>query len=241
MALPDNAVTAAEPDSRAPTNVEDVPDVSAAWYLDVIRFAEGTPPWFQSFAGFFTEAAIVLLLGFVLSGWWRARALPARAMAFALLAPAGVVVAYLLSEVIKSGYEVERPCRTLGVVVTIAECPPPGDWSFPSNHSVIAGAAAIGVLLAWRLLGATAVPVALAAAASRVFVGAHYPHDAVVGLVFGALVALITVPVLLLPTTALVQRLRHHDKAGVLLATEAVRRLGHDQATRPDRTHPPRG
>ena len=189
-------------------NIVDVPDVSAGWYLDVVRFAESTPRWFQSFAGFFTEAAIVLLLVFMAVCWWRARALSARSMAFALLAPAGVVVAYSVSEVVKTVYEVERPCRTLGDVVTIVECPPPGDWSFPSNHSVIAGAAAIGVLLAWRVLGLAAFPVAMAAAASRVFVGAHYPHDAVVGLTLGALVALTAVPLLVRPVTALVEKLR---------------------------------
>ncbi|WP_253773608.1 phosphatase PAP2 family protein [Goodfellowiella coeruleoviolacea] len=208
---------------NAPTGIEDVPDASAAWYLDIVRFAATTPEWFQSFAGLFTEGAIVLLLGFMLLGWWRARRLPARSMAFALLAPVGMVAAYLLSEVIKVLYQVERPCRTLGDVVTIAECPPPGDWSFPSNHSVIAGAAALGILMAWRLLGTVAVVVALAAAASRVFVGAHYPHDAIVGIVLGALVAAVVVLLLVRPVTKLVGRIREHDKLGALLATDAVR------------------
>jgi undecaprenyl-diphosphatase len=189
-------------------NVVDVPDVSAQWYLDVMRFAQGTPRWFQSFAGFFTEAAIVLLLVFVLVCWWRARGLSARSMAFALLAPAGVVAAYSVSEVIKTVYEVERPCRTLGDVVTIVECPPPGDWSFPSNHSVIAGAAAIGILMAWRALGLAALLLATGAAASRVFVGAHYPHDAMTGLALGALVALIICPLLARPVTTFVDKLR---------------------------------
>lgn len=196
-------------------NIVDVPDVSAGWYLDVVRFAESTPGWFRSFAGFFTEAAIVLLLAFMAACWWRARGSSARSMAFALLAPAGVVVAYSVSEVIKTVYEVERPCRTLGGVATIAECPPPGDWSFPSNHSVIAGAAAIGILLTWRALGLAALALAAGAAASRVFVGAHYPHDAMVGLTLGALIAVTAIPLLSHPTTALVDKLRSRGATAI--------------------------
>lgn len=69
-------------------------------------------------------------------------------------------------------------------------CPPLGDWSFPSNHAAIAAAAAVAILLTDRRLGAVAVPAALLMAASRVWIGVHYPHDVLIGLVTGALVAL---------------------------------------------------
>lgn len=205
--------------ANVPTTVEDVPDGSADWYLDIVRFANSTPQWVQSFAGFFTEAALILLVGFMLLCWWRARDLSARSMALTLLAPAGMVVAYLTSEVIKVIYEVERPCRTLGDVVTIAECPPPGDWAFPSNHAVIAAAAAAGLFLAWRTLGLFAALVALCAAASRVFVGAHYPHDAIVGVVLGAAVAVAISLLFVRPVTRLVDRLREHDTMAVLVVS----------------------
>ncbi len=195
-------------------NIEDVPDASAALYREIVDLAAGTPSWLQSFAGFFTDAAIVLLAGLMVLCWWRARRLPARTMAVTVLAPAATVLAYGLSEILKLVKQVERPCRTLPEVVPIVDCPPPGDWSFPSNHAVVAGGAAVGILLAWRALGALALPIGLTAAASRVFVGAHYPHDVVVGLLLGALVVGVLTGLLLRPATELITRLRERQRTG---------------------------
>ncbi|NGY61501.1 phosphatase PAP2 family protein [Lentzea sp. NEAU-D13] len=104
----------------------------------------------------------------------------------AFLAGAGVVVAYAISEVIKLVVQEERPCRTSP---SLAECPEPGDWSFPSNHSVIAGASAMAIWAMHRTYGWVAAVCALAAASSRVVVGVHYVHDVLAGLALGALVS----------------------------------------------------
>lgn len=153
--------------------------------------------------------------------WWRARRAAPRAMAAALAAPAATVLGYLANEAAKHLKEVERPCRMIGDVVTIAPCPEPGDWSFPSNHAAVAGAAAAAIWWAGRSSGlrwpgAVAAPVALAAAALRVVVGAHFPHDVVVGLVVGAVVAAATAPVLARVAEPLVRR-RRERSAGPLL------------------------
>lgn len=63
------------------------------------------------------------------------------------------------------------------------------DFSFPSDHAVMAGAVAAGLLIAHRRLGAVAAVLALLMAFSRVYIAAHYPWDVVAGLLFGALVA----------------------------------------------------
>jgi membrane-associated phospholipid phosphatase len=104
----------------------------------------------------------------------------------AVLAGAGVVVAYVVSEVIKLVVQEERPCRS---APSLAECPEPGDWSFPSNHSVIAGASAMAIWALHRTFGWVAAVCALAAASSRVVVGVHYVHDVVAGLLLGALIS----------------------------------------------------
>lgn len=104
----------------------------------------------------------------------------------AFLAGAGVVLAYAVSEVVKLVVQEERPCRT---APSLAECPAPGDWSFPSNHSVIAGASAMAIWALHRTLGWVAAVCAVAAAASRVVVGVHYVHDVMAGLLLGALVS----------------------------------------------------
>jgi membrane-associated phospholipid phosphatase len=64
------------------------------------------------------------------------------------------------------------------------------DGSFPSDHAVMADAAA-GLWLASRVLGAIADAAAVLMAFSRVYIAAHYPWDVVAGLAFGALVAVL--------------------------------------------------
>src|SRR3954464_4544289 len=65
------------------------------------------------------------------------------------------------------------------------------DGSFPSDHAVMAGAAAAGLWLASPLLGGSAAGAAAVMAFSRVYVAAHYPWDVVAGLACGALVAIL--------------------------------------------------
>jgi membrane-associated phospholipid phosphatase len=89
----------------------------------------------------------------------------------------------------------DRPCRSLRVT-TLEACPAPGDWSFPSNHAAIAAAAAVALLFVSRRLGAVAAVAACAMAVSRVWVGAHYPHDVLAGVVVGAVTALLVMSAL---------------------------------------------
>jgi undecaprenyl-diphosphatase len=64
------------------------------------------------------------------------------------------------------------------------------DFSFPSDHAVMAGAAATGLIFVARGLAAWAMAAALVMAFARVYIAAHYPFDVVVGLLLGAVVAL---------------------------------------------------
>ncbi len=105
---------------------------------------------------------------------------------------AGVVLAYGTSEAVKLLVGEARPCRVVDVATVLA-CPAVGDWSWPSNHAVVAGAIATACALAVRRAAVVAVPTALAVAGSRVGAGVHYVHDVAAGLALGVLVVAVVV------------------------------------------------
>ncbi|MFF3867154.1 phosphatase PAP2 family protein [Micromonospora sp. NPDC001898] len=187
--------------------LSDVPQFSVDWYRDIVDFADGTPTSVQWFAAHFTEWSIILLgLLFVAAALPRLGAGP-RSLALAVAAPVAVVLAYGGSELLKTVVDEERPCRTPADLVIVAgQCPPVGDWSFPSNHSTIAGALAAVILLLSPRLAWYAVPLAVLAAFSRTFVGVHYPHDVAAGLLLGALVATVGTPLLARPVAEVLRR-----------------------------------
>jgi undecaprenyl-diphosphatase len=156
-------------------------------YREIVDFALTTPAWLHTLAEVGTDAGLFVFAALFAACWWRARNAPARDLAIALAGPAGVVCAYVVSEVVKTFVKEGRPCR--GGIATIAACPPSTDWSFPSNHSVIAGGAAGALILAWRALAWVVLPLAAVMAFSRVFVGVHYPHDVAAGLLIGVVLA----------------------------------------------------
>lgn len=164
------------------------PEFSTELYRVVVGMAGRSPASVQWFMEHFTEFSVILLLGIVMWLWWRARHASATTMAVAVTALAAGMIAYLTSEVSKTILTEERPCRAVGLPIVAAECPPVGDWSFPSNHSTIAGALFVAAfLVSWRW-GLIALPIATLAAFSRVFVGVHYPHDVLTGYLLGATV-----------------------------------------------------
>ncbi|MCX4549118.1 phosphatase PAP2 family protein [Streptomyces sp. NBC_01387] len=187
-------------------------DSSSQLYKDILEFAHSTPSWVQQLMELWTEAGLLLFAVLFVVVWWRARTRSSQAMSLALLAPLGTAIAYVISEVLKSVIHEERPCRAVsGAMRPLIDCPAPGDWSFPSNHSIIAASAAVGLSLAMVRLVWLTVPVALLMAFSRVFVGVHYPHDVIVGLLLGALVALLVSEFLTRPVRSLVETMRTSD------------------------------
>lgn len=108
---------------------------------------------------------------------------------------AGVITAYLSSEIIKLLVREERPCRMIDTTTAMI-CPNTGDWSWPSNHSVIAAAFATAIALAFPQLARFVYPVAAVIALSRVLAGVHYLHDVLSGLALGVIVVLVVIHLL---------------------------------------------
>ncbi|QEU90571.1 bifunctional phosphatase PAP2/diacylglycerol kinase family protein [Streptomyces kanamyceticus] len=82
---------------------------------------------------------------------------------------------------------VRRPRPLLDAVPLIRQLKrQPITTSFPSGHSASAVAFATGVALESRAWGAAVAPLAAAVAASRVYTGAHFPSDVLVGGALGA-------------------------------------------------------
>ncbi|MFI6919084.1 phosphatase PAP2 family protein [Nonomuraea spiralis] len=156
-------------------------------YRDIVDFALTTPGWLHTLAEIGTDAGLFIFAALFVVCWWRARQAPARDLALAIAGPAGVVGAYVVSEGVKVLVREDRPCR--GGIATIAACPPSTDWSFPSNHTVIAAGAAGTLILAWRALAWVVLPLAAVMGFSRVFVGVHYPHDVAGGFLLGLVLA----------------------------------------------------
>ncbi|WLW53149.1 phosphatase PAP2 family protein [Streptomyces sp. YU58] len=166
----------------------------AELYRDITDTARDTPSWVQHAAEIWTEAGLLVFVALFAVAWWRARRGTTQAFAIAALAPLATAVAYVCSEVVKSGVAEDRPCRAVtDAAPSLMACPPHGDWSFPSNHATIAGASAVALTLVHRTLLWLTAPLALLMAFSRVFVGVHYPHDVAVGLALGALCAFVLI------------------------------------------------
>ncbi|GAA1449776.1 phosphatase PAP2 family protein [Nocardiopsis tropica] len=210
--------------------VSEIFAVSAAWSRAVIEFTAGLDPWVQQAAYLGTDLFLGVFAVLFLAAWWRARSHSSRAVGLALFAPVATVVAYAVSRTVKSFFEQLRPCQAMTDLTTIATCDPIGDWSFPSNHAAIAGAAAAAVVVAWRRFAVVAVVFAVLEAFSRVFVGAHYPHDVTVGLLVGAAVATLASLAMARPMTAVVDR---------IAATERLRPLVRAEGAAADSAEPP--
>lgn len=163
--------------------------LQGSWFLAVNRFAEATPGLHAPMRTY-AEYGVGLFAALLLVAWWRARrdGDPAT-MAAALWAPVGALVALGLNQPLVNGFHEARPFTVFPHALMLVSHSP--DYSFPSDHAVMAGAVTMGVLLTSRRLGVVAAIAASVMAFARVYIGAHFPLDVVVGLLLGAAVALL--------------------------------------------------
>jgi len=151
------------------------------------QFAKATP-WLQPIMTGYAQYGIVLFAALLVAGWWTARRSgDPRTMAAALLAGTSTLLAVALNQPLVAFVHEARPNTTHPAIVVLAQRST--DWSFPSDHATMAGAAAAGLWFVSRRLGLTAAIAALFMGFARVYIAAHYPADVLAGLALGAVVA----------------------------------------------------
>jgi membrane-associated phospholipid phosphatase len=167
-------------------------DVVFPWdkvlFRGVNAFARQTD-WLHGAMLTYASYGVVLFAGLLLVGWWVARSTGDLVkVAAAWWVPVGALVALAVNQPLVNAFREPRPYSVLTNITVLAHRS--GDYSFPSDHAVMAGAVAGGLFLVNRRLGVVAAAAALLLAFARVYIGAHWPGDVLVGLMVGGLVVI---------------------------------------------------
>jgi len=162
--------------------------------------------WLHPLMLAFAQYGVVLFGLMLVGGLVYARLRDSRTLGAAGWAGMAPVVALAVNQPVTHLFHEARPYVTHPHILLLASRS--ADYSFPSDHSVMAGAVAAGLFFVSRRLGALAAVAALVMAFARVYVAAHYPWDVVLGLVYGAGITLLGWRLLRVPLTALATWLR---------------------------------
>ncbi|MFM6850505.1 MAG: phosphatase PAP2 family protein [Terrabacter sp.] len=193
-------------------------DLSDALFLRVNDVARASA-WLHGPAVAYAKYGLVLFAGLLLIGAWRRRGAGEVELASAVWAGLATLLAIAVNQPIAALVAERRPYAAHPAALVLVDRST--DWSFPSDHAVMAGAAAVGLLLVSRRLGALAVTAALLMAATRVYVGAHYPLDVVAGLCLGGAISGLGWLLARRPLTRLVRTARSLPVVDRLLAPTA--------------------
>jgi undecaprenyl-diphosphatase len=159
-------------------------------FLLINRFARRTG-WLHGFMTGYAGYGLLVFAVLLVAGWWIARsARDTRALAAVAWSGLGTLLALALNQPIVNAVAERRPYASIPHVLVLVGRS--SDYGFPSDHATMAGAVAAGLCFASRRLGIAAWFAAVLLAFARVYVGAHYPHDVLAGLLFGAAVVTVT-------------------------------------------------
>lgn len=163
--------------------------IDGGLFRDVTRFAKDTG-WLNEPAKIWTTYAVGLFIVLLLVGWWISRRRDSRTMAASLASPICVIIAFAVTEIIKKPIAEVRPCRSVAHAFILETCPAISDYAMPSGHTTFAAACAAALLLVNRKLFTITFILAILEGLSRIYVGAHYPHDVLAGFIVAFAVAI---------------------------------------------------
>jgi membrane-associated phospholipid phosphatase len=173
---------------------------------DVNGFARSTG-WLHGVVLGYATYGVVLFAVLLVVGVLVSRTGSNRDLAAAGWACLATLIAVGINQPVGSFIDEARPYTTHPHLLVLASRS--SDFSFPSDHAVMAGAAAAGLWLVSRRLGAVATIAAVVMACARVYIAAHYPWDVVGGLLLGAAVSLLGWALLHRLLTSISGHLRH--------------------------------
>lgn len=169
--------------------VSTVTTADDGWYRDITSFAQHTA-WLHGIMSLYTVGAIAVLVLMACYAWWSARARADRAaMAAVAWIGIGTVISVACGLGLKQVFQETRPCLAIHVT-TVQACPGATDYSFPSDHTIVSVALAVGLLIYSRKLGALAAVIALVEGFSRIYLGQHYPHDVLAAIIVSTVIML---------------------------------------------------
>ncbi len=172
--------------------------------------------WLHGVVLDYAKYGIVLFALLLAVGLLYARTRDSRTLAAAGWAAIAPLLALAVNQPISNSFHEARPYVTHPHILLLITRS--ADYSFPSDHTVMAGAVATGLFLVSRRLGMFAAAAALLMAFARVYVAAHYPWDVLAGLGLGAAVAAAGWLVLRVLLTGLTAWLRRQPGLGVVFA-----------------------
>lgn len=176
--------------------------------LAVNSFARQTT-WLHGPVLAYAKYGMILFAVLLLAGVLISRHTQSRVLAAAGWACIATLIALGLNQPFGHLFDEARPYVTHPNILRLADVTT--DFSFPSDHAVMGGAVAAGLLLVNRRLGVLACVAAALMAFARVYIGAHFPWDVVGGLAFGGIVAVLGWLILRRPLTALTNWLRQRS------------------------------
>jgi len=191
--------------------------------LAINSFARNTT-WLHASALAYATYGLVLFAVLLVAGVVISRRAPSAVLAAAGGACLATLIVVGLNQPLGKVFAEARPYVTHPHMLRLAGLTT--DFSFPSDHAVMGGAVAAGLLLVNRRLGLFACVAAALLAFARVYIGAHYPWDVLAGLAFGASVTLLGWLLLRHPLTASTSWLRRQPGLKGFFAEEASAHTG---------------